>query len=53
MKRNTPSRQRTLADRVFGLAFIALLLYIAHLSWTGQLGDKAGELVDWLEPFFV
>jgi hypothetical protein len=53
MKSRTISRHRTLGDRVSGILFIGFLIYIAHLSWTGQLGDKLRELLDWLEKFFT
>ena len=53
MKRTTISRHRTLADRVSGILFIVFLLYIAHLAWTGQLDDRASQLLDWLEDYFT
>jgi hypothetical protein len=53
MKARPVSRRRTLADRVSGLVFIGILLYIARLAWTGQLGEKLQALADWLWQVFA
>ena len=46
------SPRRTLLDRVFGIGLILFLLYVAQLSFSGQLGEKTRALVDWIGSFF-